>query len=316
MNFLQNYGQQFQVENGEIKNKAKDNSDYWLKTTIRPMFNHKHEIIAYVSLRTDITDQKIQAIQAIADREEIKKQNERLEEQDELLQIKNLKLEAELLEKQKQLLRNERMKSIGLLASRMSHDMRNPLSIIRVSLENLKLMQPLSFKNIHQYEKIERSTNRMIHQIDNVLDYVKQQHPTKQKTLFSVILKEAIDLISIPRKVNIIIPKNDIVLVADEKLFSTVLINLIYNSIQEIDGDGTIEITINILNNEIIIKVKDTGIGIPQENIKKLFDPLFTTKQSGTGLGLSSVKSIIESHGGIISVTSPPTIFKILLPIV
>ena len=125
------------------------------------------------------------------------------------LKIKNLKLEAELLEKQKQLLRNERMKSIGLLASRMSHDMRNPLSIIRVSLENLKLMQPLSFKNIHQYEKIERSTHRMIHQIDNVLDYVKQQHPTKQKTLFSVILKEAIDLISIPRKVDIIIPKND-----------------------------------------------------------------------------------------------------------
>ena len=59
------------------------------------------------------------------------------------------------------------------------------------------------------------------------------------------------------------------VLVADEKLFSTVMINLIYNSIQEINGDGTIEITINVLNNKIIIKIKDSGTGIPQENIKK-----------------------------------------------
>ncbi len=167
---------------GEIKNKAKDGSHYWLKTTIRAMYNNKQEIIAYVSLRTDITDQKMKAQQAIDDKEEIKKQNEKLQKQDELLQTRNLKLETELLQQQQELLKNERLTSIGLLASRMSHDMRNPLSIIRVSLENIKMKDKLNFKNIHQYEKIERATYRMIHQIDNVLDYVKDQHPKKQKT--------------------------------------------------------------------------------------------------------------------------------------
>jgi len=82
---------------GEIKNKAKDGSHYWLKTTIRPMYNTRREIIAYVSLRTDITEQKIAAEIAIKDEKEIKIQNEKLRKQDELLQTKNLKLETELL---------------------------------------------------------------------------------------------------------------------------------------------------------------------------------------------------------------------------
>jgi len=299
---------------GEIKNKAKDGSHYWLKTTIRPMYNTRREIIAYVSLRTDITEQKIAAEIAIKDEKEIKIQNEKLRKQDELLQTKNLKLETELLEQQEELLKNERLTSIGLLASRMSHDMRNPLSIIRVSIENIKMINELNFKNIHQFEKIERATQRMTHQIDNVLDYVKDQYPKKDKIKFSKILTDAIDLTNIPRKVDLIRPKNDCEIVGDKRLFSTAMINLIYNAIQAINGIGTIEITINEIESITVIQIKDSGKGIPKENIEKIFDPLFTTKQSGTGLGLSSVKSIIEAHGGNILVTSPPTIFTITIP--
>ena len=299
---------------GEIKNKAKDGSHYWLKTTIRPMYNTRREIIAYVSLRTDITEQKIAAEIAIKDEKEIKIQNEKLRKQDELLQTKNLKLETELLEQQEELLKNERLTSIGLLASRMSHDMRNPLSIIRVSIENIKMINELNFKNIHQFEKIERATQRMTHQIDNVLDYVKDQYPKKDKIKFSKILTDAIDLTNIPRKVDLIRPKKDYEIVADKRLFSTAMINLIYNAIQAINGIGTIEITINEIESITVIQIKDSGKGIPKENIEKIFDPLFTTKQSGTGLGLSSVKSIIEAHGGKIMVTSPPTIFTITIP--
>jgi len=299
---------------GEIKNKAKDGSHYWLKTTIRAMYNPKNEIIAYVSLRTDITDHKKNEQQAVEDKEEIKKQNEKLKEKDELLQTKNLKLETELLGQQKELLKNERLTSIGLLASRMSHDMRNPLSIIRVSMENIKMLNELNFKNIHQFEKIERATQRMTHQIDNVLDYVKDQYPRKYKIEFSKILTDAIDLTNIPRKVDLIRPKKDYEIVGDKRLFSTAMINLIYNAIQAINGIGTIEITINEIESITVIQIKDSGKGIPKENIEKIFDPLFTTKQSGTGLGLSSVKSIIEAHGGNILVTSPPTIFTITIP--
>jgi len=65
---------------------------------------------------------------------------------------------------------------------------------------------------------------------------------------------------------------------------------------------------------KIIIEIEDSGKGIPKKDLSKIFQPLYTTKQHGTGLGLVSVKSIIQAHGGSISVKSPPTIFKIELP--
>jgi len=89
---------------------------------------------------------------------------------------------------------------------------------------------------------------------------------------------------------------------------------LILNGVQAIVHTGTIEITVEENNDGIIIQIMDSGEGIPKENIDSLFEPLFTTKQQGTGLGLASVKSIVEAHGGIISVSSPPTVFTITLP--
>jgi two-component system sensor histidine kinase HydH len=76
------------------------------------------------------------------------------------------------------------------------------------------------------------------------------------------------------------------------------------------------EINVRLLDKDeyIIIEIEDSGSGIPEENLEKIFDPLFTTKQTGTGLGLVTCKNIIEQHGGTISVTSPPTIFTIKLP--
>jgi len=86
------------------------------------------------------------------------------------------------------------------------------------------------------------------------------------------------------------------------------------NSIQAISDKGEIEITIEENIGEIIIQVKDSGEGIAKDDLEKIFEPLYTTKLQGTGLGLISVKSIIELHGGLISVSSPPTIFTITLP--
>ena len=93
-----------------------------------------------------------------------------------------------------------------------------------------------------------------------------------------------------------------------------VFINLVVNSIQALHEGGTIEIKISEKDNLAILEFIDSGEGINQEDLDKVFEPLFTTKQKGTGLGLASCKNIIEQHNGEITVKNNPTTFTIILP--
>jgi len=223
------------------------------------------------------------------------------------------KIEQQLVKTKKEL-EVEKFSTIGELSSRMAHDIRNPLSVIQTSLENLKLKYGFDGSSNEQFDRVARSIFRITHQIDNVLDYVKRQDPILTNISFSDIITESMDSIHVEGNVEIILPPNDLTSIADKKLFSIAINNLILNGVQSINGKGTVKITIEEDGDAITIQVMDSGKGIPPDNLKKIFEPLFTTKQMGTGLGLASVKSIIESHGGIISVTSPPTVFTIVLP--
>ena len=114
--------------------------------------------------------------------------------------------------------------------------------------------------------------------------------------------------------VKINIPKTDVEFVFDSDKIEVVFDNLLTNSIQAINDKGEITIRINDLENEVEVEVEDSGEGVPDEIINRVFEPLFTTKKKGTGLGLASCKSIVEQHGGSISAKSNPTTFTILLP--
>jgi len=183
-----------------------------------------------------------------------------------------------------------------------------------VSLENLKLLYGIDDQKQEQFERLERSIKRIVHQVDGVLHFVQERPLTLSKTSISKVIEMGLDSIIIPTHVKLILPKNNIELVCDQEKFSVLLYNLVLNGIQAIVGSGTIEISVEENNDRIVIQVEDSGKGIPKEELDAIFEPLFTTKQQGTGLGLSSVKSIIKAHGGTISVTSPPTIFRIELP--
>ena len=93
-----------------------------------------------------------------------------------------------------------------------------------------------------------------------------------------------------------------------------VLMNMISNSIDAVDKNGKIHIDISTNGHEDIIEIQDDGEGIPAENLEKIFDSLFTTKASGTGLGLAYCKTVIEQHGGSISVSTNPTKFTMIIP--
>ena len=213
-----------------------------------------------------------------------------------------------------ELIKKEKFSTLGQLSANLAHDIRNPLSIIQMCLENMRLLYNPNEQKQLQMKKIEHAITRITHQIDSVLDFVQEKPLRLSKSKMSTIIDIGVGSIIIPSHIELILPKNDIELVCDQEKLSILLYNIIFNAIQAISDSGTIEISAEENHDMIVIQVKDSGQGIPKEELDVIFDPLFTTKQKGTGLGLSSVKSIIESHGGTISVTSPPTIFTITLP--
>src|SRR3972149_3950053 len=177
-------------------------------------------------------------------------------------------MSTELQKLNRALVTSERLSSIGSLSSRLAHDLRNPLSVIKNSMEILKFrLNDNMDENInHQIAMVGRAVSRMSHQIEDVLDFVN---------IASLKLK---------------------------------------NASQAMEGKGEISIRVLDQKEDVLIEIEDQGQGIPQENMDKIFEPLFTTKQSGTGLGLASCISIVEKHGGSISMRNNPTVFTVQLP--
>lgn len=213
------------------------------------------------------------------------------------------------------LLKNERLSAIGELSARVAHDLRNPLNIIKNGLEIIMIKNPnMDEKTKEIFTRIMRSIWRMTHQIDEVLDYVRVNPLELKKHSIGEILENTIDGMEIPETVKISLPENDAVINCDAEKISIVFSNLIINSIQAMRNNGQIDIKIVEDAKNVSIMISDSGHGIPEEALPKIFEPLFTTKQVGTGLGLVSCKNIITRHGGFISAKNNPTTFTITIP--
>ncbi|MGQ0605664.1 MAG: sensor histidine kinase, partial [Candidatus Nitrosotenuis sp.] len=212
-------------------------------------------------------------------------------------------------------LKTEKLTAIGELSARIAHDLRNPLSVIKNVSEIIKLQYPSNDKRLQEhFAKLENSVQRMSHQIDDVLNFVRTTPLEKKITSIKEIITKLIGDLDVPSGISIDWPRNDERIDCDEQKLRTIFSNLILNAIQAIDGTGTISIKITGYTKYVAIEIIDSGPGIPDDVLSHVFEPLFTTKQRGTGLGLSSCKNIIEQHGGTISVKNKPTTFTITLP--
>ncbi|QLH06892.1 two-component system sensor histidine kinase NtrB [Nitrosopumilus ureiphilus] len=232
----------------------------------------------------------------------------------------NLRDISEIKEIRKEVdkLRTKRLAIIGTLSSRIAHDLRNPLAIIRTSIQLLESFEDPTINKYYEiFQKIENAAMRISHQVDDVMDYVKPKPlHLGQHSLQSIIIN-VVHKIPHRENVEIVTPKNDIVVTCDDEKIEIVLINLILNAIQVMEYDGTIKIRITDDDPNVIVEIKDSGPGIPDKFKDMIFEPLFTTRQIGTGLGLPSCKTIVEKHGGSISFTSAlgnGTTFFISLP--
>jgi len=221
----------------------------------------------------------------------------------DLSEIKRLESKIEESEKQRQ---KEKMAIIGQLTSRIAHDIKNPLSVLQMSIDLLRQSNDKLSDQKTQYKLniIAKNITRISSQVNFVLDFIRERQIRKEKIKLSDCINESIKNLTIPENIKI-----------NKKSTKTEFTNLFINSIQAIDDkEGTIDVTASEDKDHIIISIQDSGPGISEEVRATLFEPLVTTKQTGTGLGLVSCKSIIENHGGTIIAKNNPTIFTIKLP--
>ena len=243
------------------------------------------------------------------------------EAQQEVARQRDL-LQEEVKQKTEDLLKVERLSAIGQLSARIAHDLRNPLTVIQNSSRILKarLDGELDVKAQQQWERLDRAIYRMTHQLEDVMDYVRMPQLKKKDYSISLIFQDVMERVEVPPTITIHPPLNDHTVFCDPEKMEIVFVNLLVNAIQAIGdkkGDITVEIVDEPSDENVVIKVIDTGAGIQEEIMGKIFDPLFTTKQVGTGLGLSSCKSIVDQHGGTISASSKVgrgTTFTIKMP--
>ncbi|MDO8641343.1 MAG: CHASE domain-containing protein [Nitrosarchaeum sp.] len=217
----------------------------------------------------------------------------------------------------RQSLQKEKMASMGELAARLVHDIRSPLSSIISWTEIIQLhLKEAPNEKIASYAKsILKSTDSIKFQLNTVIDFVRARPTQISKNSIMLVIFDAIKITPIPDTVKINIPENDLDIECDKSQMIVVFSNLITNSIQAMNEKGNITINVETRQNNAIIDFIDSGPGISKENLSKIFEPLFTTKSMGTGLGLVSCKNIIEYHHGKISVKNNPTTFTIEIPI-
>ena len=291
------------VWEGEIKNRAKDGSMYWLKSTIIPVLDSEKNIKNYVAIRTDITTQK--EIQT------------KLLEMEEKLMEQNEDLMSKVESKSSELVRSERLATIGTMASRVAHDLKNPLTILHTYAEMLtpEILSKLESKDKEKWFRMQNSIFDMSRIIEDVLDFARTSEIKKKSISFQYILKLAMNHVKSSYGITINLSDNDYKINCDARKIEGVLSNIINNAVQAIDGQGEIDVETESDSEFLTINIKDSGPGISDENLNNIFEPMFTTKTTGTGLGLVICKSIIEQHGGTISVSNKPTTFSIKLPL-
>lgn len=214
------------------------------------------------------------------------------------------------------LVKMERLYTVGQMAARLAHDMKNPLSVIKMATNLLVLKSnSVDDETKGKYKVIETSVNRMIHQIDDVMDFVRtRQIQLDEHSLKEIICSAALTT-EIPKNVTLNLPENDVEIKCDRRQIEVLVSNLIANSVEAIgDLSGSVTIRLDHDLENATIEVEDTGPGISNNAMPKIFEPLFTTKQKGTGLGLVSCKNIVDAHKGTISVQNNPTRFTVSIP--
>ena len=216
---------------------------------------------------------------------------------------------SEQRELEAQLNQAERLASLGEMVAGVSHEIRNPLGIIRSTVEHLSGMPEASQAQRKLLGVIIEESGRLDGIVTEFLDFARPQTPNfEQCYLDEIIRKNLLFLHPELDKEKIFVNDNldgrSLTIKADPQLLYRGFLNIFVNAIQSMKNGGRMNVHVTEENGHYVVAIEDTGGGISKKNISKIFNPFFSTKEKGSGLGLSIVKNIIEGHDGSISIES------------
>ena len=261
----------------------------------------------FVAVFDDITEQK-----------EIGK---KLEEYSESLELTVEVRTRELREAQNRLLRVERFAAIGELAGMIGHDLRNPLTAIKNAVYYLKRKQAYSAdsKEKDMMDIVDKSVDHANKIVCSLLEYSAEICLEIEECSAKELLDYVLLMAQVPERVRVVDRTSyEPVIWVDVNKMERVFLNLINNAFDAISEKGTLEISSKREGEMVEIAFTDNGVGMSEQTLAKVFNPLFTTKAQGMGFGLAICKRIVEAHGGTIkadSVLGRGTTFTITLPI-
>jgi PAS domain S-box-containing protein len=248
--------------------------------------------------------------------EELGKATKELKKTKTELEVLNVDLEKKIEERtkdlrqaQEKLIRSEKLAALGKVTGSLSHELRNPLGVISnaiyyltssgVIVDNVKLEKYLNI--IKSQIKDANSI------IETALDFAKPKSMVFKKNNLNNCVEEALAKLVVPK--NITIKKNfgqNLDVVFDAAYMRQAIVDVVKNSIEAIEGEGFIEVSTSIDSSDAKVTIADNGKGIDQSDIDLIFEPLFSKKARGIGLGLSIVKDIVSAHNGVVAAQSTP----------
>lgn len=238
--------------------------------------------------------------------------------------------EAQLKEKQEALLRAEQLAAAGRISAQIAHEVRNPLSSIGLNVEMLQeQLTHASFPSEHEAQEARELLASVIREVDRLTEVTEEylklaRHPPPALAPEDVnqIIASVLDFsreelqrsgVTVHRELDPTQPKA----LADEGQLRQVLLNLVRNSREAMGTGGVLTVRSRVVNGAVELALQDTGRGMPPEVRERVFEPFFSTKEGGTGLGLAVSRQIVQAHGGAIDCESAPgqgTTFVVRLP--
>jgi signal transduction histidine kinase len=212
-------------------------------------------------------------------------------------------------ELEEQLHQAESLAALGEMVAGVSHEIKNPLGIIQSTGELLSSMPDANESQKRLSGVITAESIRLNRIVTEFLDFARPQLPDPRECYLEEVIKKNLSFLQpeLEKKgirVNDNLDGRSFKLEADQELLYRALLNIFINAIQSIKAGGIISVRVEENRGDCLIEIEDTGCGINHENIKKIFNPFFTTKEKGSGLGLSIVRKTIEGHGGTIALES------------